>query len=1162
MSDNNNHEHKKEFKLSSLSIDNRRTVFLLAILIFLAGISSYVSLPKENFPELSIPTIYVGTPYPGNSPLVIEDQITRPIEKEISSIIGLDKLSSTSIQGYSTVIAEFDFDIESSEALQKVKDAVDKAKSDRDFPTDLPAEPNVFELNFSEFPVMNVNLSGNYSIDQLKEYAEMLEDDIEDLSEISKVEIRGVQEKELEIAVDLNKAEAMQVSFGDIENAISQENLTISGGELLVGDFRRTIKVEGEFKNPEEVEAVIVKREDGNLVYLKDVASVRFGDKETESYAREYEKPVVMIDVIKRSGENLLDAADKIFNILEEAQNTYLPKNVEVSVTNDQSVSTRDSVANLQNSIIFGVILVVLVLLFFLGLRNALFVGVAIPLSMFMSFLILSSLGITLNIMVLFSLVLALGMLVDNGIVVVENVYRLMDEGMDAVTAAKKGVGEVAIPIIASTATTLAVFFPLAVWPGMMGEFMKFLPFTLIIVLGSSLFVALVINPVLTSAYMKVEKATQSNTKKVLKYAVIALLAGIAIDLLAYSIEATAPMIVGAIYILGNILIITAIITFCNLFIFKPGAENFQNKLLPKLENWYSKFLNIALKGSNPRKFFLGTIGLLFFSFVLLAIFTPKVLFFPDNEPQYVNVFISMPIGTDIEKTNFYTKKAEEKVLEVVKEYEYESEVKGISVKSNVVNSVIAQVGQGAKDPNEGPAMATTPNKGRVTVSFVEFQYRKGVSTSDVMEKIRENLKDGFPSDVQISVAKNSAGPPMDPPVNIEVKGDDYATIVQLATDLKKFLEKGGIAGIEELKLDIETGKPELPIEIDREKVRAFNISTAQVALQIRTALFGKEIGTYKEGEDDYPINLRYKDEYRYDLESLLNQKITFRDNKGKVNQIPIASVIKTPEPTSTYSAVKRKEQERVITIVSNVLEDYNANEVVAQAKEYLANFENVPEGYTYEFTGQQEEQAKEMAFLSKALLIALFLIFMILVTQFNSSSTPTIIVTAVAMSLIGVLLGLVIFQMDFVVIMTMIGIISLAGIVVNNAIVLIDYTNLIMADKRNELGLGEKDQLPMQAVVESIAEGGKTRLRPVLLTAITTVLGLIPLALGINIDFIGILTSLDPNFYIGGDNVMFFGPISWTIIFGLTFATFLTLIIVPVMYLILNKIKRRYNIA
>ncbi len=1161
MAKDNKHKVQKEFGLSSLAVNNRRTVFLLAILIAFAGMAAYVAMPSENFPEIKVPTIYVGTAYPGNSPKVIEDQLSRPIEKEISTIDGLDNLQSTSVQGYSTVIAEFDFDVSSDDALQKVKDAVDRAKSDRDFPTDLPADPNVFELNFSDFPIMNINLSGDFSIDQLKEYGEYLQDEIEKLPQINEVNIRGVQDKELEIAIDPVKAQAVKVSLGDVENAIISENVTVSGGELLVDDFRRTIRVEGEFKSPEEVGNIIVKQENNDLVYLRDIATVRFGDEESESFAREFKQPVVMLDVTKRSGKNLLEASDAIGEILEEAKKEYLPENLNITITNDQSDATREQVSNLENSIIFGVMLVVLVLLFFLGLRNAMFVGVAIPLSMMMSFLILNAMGITLNTMVLFSLVLALGMLVDNGIVVVENIYRLMDEeGLNSIEAAKKGIGEVAVPIIASTATTLAAFFPLAIWPGIIGEFMKYLPLTLIIVLGSSLFVALVINPVLTASYMKIEdKEGGLNKRKAKRVGFILTAVGAAISAVTHYV------LQGDNFAFANIFLLIGLLILLNVYLLHPGSIAFQNTLLPKLERGYRRFLDYSLAGKRPRAFFAGAIVLFVLAVGLMGAFTPKVLFFPVNEPHYVNVFISMPIGTDIQRTNEVTKQVEQRVLNYIQKYEEEipSDLEGVNKRKNwLVKSVIAQVGQGATDPNEGPSMNTTPHKGRVTVSFVEFPYRRGLPTSEVMEEIRAEVK-GFDADVQVSVDKDPAGPPLEPPIYIEVEGEDYNKLLATAYDLREHIYRSGVQGFDELKLDVDLGKPELPIEIDREKARAFNLSTYTIASQIRTALFGKEISTFKQGEDDYPINLRYLPKDRYSLENLLNQKITFRDQStGKINQVPISSVIKQPERTSTYSAIKRKDQKRVVSIFSTVKDDYNANEVVNAIKASLEDFDTIEAGYTYKFAGQQEDQAKELAFLSRALVVAIFLIFMIMVAQFNSTLTPAVIITAVVLSLIGVLLGLVVFQMDFVIIMTMIGIISLAGVVVNNAIVLIDYTNLIMERKRKELNLAPEVRLPMKEVMNSISEGGQTRLRPVLLTAITTVLGLIPLAIGLNIDFVGLFTSYDPAVYMGGDNVIFFGPMSWAIIFGLSFATFLTLIIVPVMYLILNKVKFRYNIS
>jgi len=631
----------KQFGLTTLSVNNRKTVFLIAALIFIAGLSAYISMPKESFPELVIPEIYVGTPYPGGSPEFIEDKITAPFEKEFNSIKDVKEITSTSIYGYSSIKIEFNFNISIEEGRRKVQDAIADARAKPEFPS-LDFEPTIREVDFSEMPVMNINLSGNYTTDDLKKYGEVLEDQIEALSEINAVDIRGIQEKKIKIELKKYEAEAMQVSFNDVINSIRSENVTMPGGEILLGGKNRSVRIEGEFQDVEEIKNIIVKSEGGeNEIYLHEIANVTFGDADISSYARQFQEPVVMLDIKKRSGENLLEAADKIKKIVAERKG--IPEGVDVSITNDQSSATRGMVSNLENSIIFGIILVVLVLMFFLGLKNALFVGVAIPLSMFMSFMILDSMGITLNTMVLFSLVLALGMLVDNGIVVVENVYRLMDEGYSAVNAAKYGVGEVALPIIASTATTLAAFVPLAMWPGIIGEFMKYLPLTLMIVLGSSLFIALVINPVFAAVWMSVETKV-ANKKRLM------ILAGISIGLGLLFAVAGATL-------LSNLLVVGGVLTFLNLFFFTPGTKRFQENALPKLENFYENFLKRAMK--IPRKVLFGTIGLLIFSFVLMGLFPPKVLFFPENEPLYVNIYIETPIGTDIEVTNQITKEVE-----------------------------------------------------------------------------------------------------------------------------------------------------------------------------------------------------------------------------------------------------------------------------------------------------------------------------------------------------------------------------------------------------------------------------------------------------------------------------------------------------------------------
>lgn len=1121
----------KEFKLTSGAVKNRTTIFVLTLIIIFGGVGTYLTLPKESFPEVTQPIVYIGTSHPGNSPVDMENLITRPIEKEINTIAEVDNIKSTSVQDYSTIIAEFTSDTKIEDALVKVKDAVDRAK--QDLPSDLQNDPNVFEMNFSEFPVMNINLSGDFSLEELNEYAEYLEDEIEKFPEISKVEIRGVEEKEVKINVDPYQMEARRVNFGDIETAISSENVSMSGGNVLEGGIRRSIRVVGEFEDVNSLLDVVVKSEKGAIVYLKDVATVEFAYKEKANYARLNGKPVVMVDVIKRSGENLLIATDKINEVLKNAEENVFPPGLRVDITNDQSKQTRDMVSSLENNIISGVILVVMVLLFFLGTRNALFVGVAIPLSMFMAFLVLGAFGVSINMMVLFSLIMALGMLVDNGIVVVENVYRLMEEGLSPFEATKKGVGEVAWPIIASTATTLAAFLPLAFWPGIMGEFMKYLPITLIVTLGSSLFVALIINPVLISTFMKLDDPSRLDNKKTLRNSGILIGTG-------------ALFLILKVTVLGNLLILFGLLILLNVFILMPLSRRFQSVFLPWLEEYYSKVLKYALKGWKPYLFFWGTVILLVFSFVLMAIFPPNVLYFPENEPKYINAFIEYPVGTDIETTNKLTEKVEKQVMDIIEPYQY------------MVESVTANVGQGTADPNDPSAFgqSDTPYKGRVTVNFVEFIDRKGQSTNAILDEIRQGIEE-YPG-VTITVDKNADGPPAGKPISIEVSGEEFETLITLADKMKKVINESGIEGIEKLKSDIETGKPEMIVHIDREKARRFGLSTGMIATEIRTALFGKEISKFKQGEDDYEIQLRMDKKYRYDVNALMNKTIVFRDQSdGKIHEVPISSVAKV-ELSTTYGSVRRKDMKRVINISSNVESGFNATQINDQIKILLADFQ-MPTGYEFKFGGEQEKQAKEMAFLSKALLIAVFMIFLIIVAQFNKITAPFIIMMSVVLSTIGVFLGLVIFNMDFVVIMTMIGIISLAGIVVNNAIVLIDFIELIRTRKRSAL---KGALLPLDEIVKSIVEAGKTRLRPVLLTAITTVLGLIPLAIGLNIDFETFFSHYDANFYIGGDNVMFWGPMSWTIIFGLTFATFLTLIIVPVMYLFFAKINRKLGLS
>lgn len=1135
------------FALVDWAVRNQITVSVLTVIITISGFLAYRAMPAESFPEVVQPTIFIGTPYPGNSPVDMERLVTRPLEKQLNTISGVDKIKSTSVQGFSSIEVRFDFKVGVDEALRKVKDKVDAVQSSADFPKDLPADPNIFELNIAELqPIMNINLSGEFTSDQLKDYATYLEEKIEDIPSIASVDLRGVDDKEVEIAVDLQKMENLDISFNGISDAIKYENMSVSGGDLLVDGYRRNIRVLGEFESMQDIENIIVKQEKGAIVYLRDIAKVQFTNVDRGSYAREFKSPVVSLDVKKRSGENLIKVSASINEVIAEAKKSYFPKNLALSVTNDQSNRTKNQVGELENSIIFGIILVVLVLTFFLGLRNALFVGIAIPLSMLLSFLVLNSLGITLNFMVLFGLVLALGMLVDNGVVIVENIYRFRTLGYSAKESSMLGSGEVAMPIISSTATTLAAFLPLALWPGLIGEFMKYLPVTLIVVLGSSLFVALVVNPALASRYMKLE-ADVVNRPKWTKIGTGITVVGLVLNLaLGFTT-------------LGNLLFWPGILTLIYLWGIEPLTNKFMAGGLPRLERWYEGNVQKILSKNNAAKTLLATVGLFVLCFILMAVIPPKVVFFPDNQPNLANIYIEMPVGTDIEETNRITNEMEDQIEGLLKVFEYPAEGKPYNY---MVESVIAQVGKGTSDPNEGPANQATPHKAKIVVAFREMKYRldaegSRVASADVLNLLRDNIST-IPG-VLIAVEKDQFGPPQGAPINIELSGDDYEELLSAAEGLRKTLVNSRIKGYDELKIDVAGDKPELPIIVDRAKARGLGVSTGQIGDALRTALFGKEISRYKDGESDYPINIRFDDRFRFNLESLMNQKITFRDqSSGRIKQVPISAVA-TASKTSTFSAVKRNDLNRVITVYSGIEEGANANLIIAEMQLLLRNYE-LPKGVTLNYTGQQEEQAKELGFLSGALLIAVFLIFLIIVGQFNSAYIPFLILTTVILSFIGVLLGLLIFRMDFVIIMTMIGIISLSGVVVNNAIVLADFGTRLINRRKAELGLDENVPLPEVDLAPVLSEAGRTRLRPVLLTAITTILGLIPLATGMNLDFFSLITNNDPMIYFGGDTVAFWGPISWTVIFGLTFATFLTLVIMPVLLLLTERGRsRRY---
>jgi len=1126
-------EKLRNFGLTDLAVDNGTSIFILALMILIFGLRSYSAMPKESYPEASFPTIFINTPYFGNSAADIEALIARPLEKELNTISGIKNLNSTSIQDFSVILVEFEANEDQDAALRKVKDAVEKAKSE--LPNDLDQEPDIKEIIFSEFPIMTVNISGNYGMDELRSIAEDVQDKIESLKAVNKVDLKGALDREVKINVDLIKMQALQVSFNDIEAAISQENLSLSAGEIIANDFRRSIRILGEFNDVEEIQNTIIKSENQRPIYLKDFGSVEYGFQERTSYARSNSLPVISLDVVKRRGGNVIDIAASIKQLVEE-QKEVLPSDVNLAIFNDSSEFTKESVATLENSIISGVILVVLVLLFFLGLRNALFVGISIPLSMLMGILFLDITGTSLNMVVLFGLILALGLLVDNAIVVVENVYRYMQQGHSGWKAAKYGAGEVALPIMASTATTLAAFIPLALWPGVMGQFMVYLPITLIAVLSSSLFVALVINPVFTSRLMQIDTGAldtsqwQRKTRNVIIGVIIMIVIAIAGHF-------TSIMWV------RNLFGIIAIISLVNHFIFRPSAVWLQGKGLPFLERQYDRFIQTVLKGIGPYATFLGSIGLFVGSLFLFNEFMPEVEYFPVGEPIYVNVFVDLPLGSDIEATNDIVKQIEQDVAAAVEPYD------------EIVEEILTQIGEETSDPQSPPEPGATPHKARITVSFVPYPERNGIKSSDALEAIRDGVNQY--AGVNYIIDQNSDGPPVGLPINLEIIGENLEMLSDVSQDVMDHINRNQIAGIEGLKRDVRLAKPELEVSIDREAARRYNLSTAQIALALRTSVYGKEVSKYKVGEDEYPIMLRLNEDYRYDVNALMNQKITFRNQaNGQIAQVPISSVVNYKYTTS-YNAIKRKDQKRVITVYSNIIQGYNANAVVADVKDIMSRYE-LPQGIRMEFTGEQEQQAEDSEFLVGAFILALFTIFIILVAQFNSIYSPFIIILSIVFSTIGVFLGYVVTGRTIGVVFTGVGIISLAGIVVNNAIVLIDYINLLIQRKRESIGVESILDLNSDDVKKAIVKGGSTRLRPVLLTAITTVLGLIPLAIGFNINFFTIISDLDPQYYLGGDTNALWGSLAWTVIYGLVFSTFLTLVIVPAMYFLAYKLKYR----
>ncbi len=1059
--------------VSDTAVKNRISVFVLALIILGIGIYSYVKLPRESSPDITIPFVFVSTDYRGVSAADIETSITIKIEKKLKGLDKVKNISSVSSQGRSQINIEFLPGTDITEVLTKVKDKVDEAKND--LPSDLEGDPSVFEVNISEMPIVIYSLAGNIGPRALKKIADDLKDNIEAVPGVLEVNVTGGQDREIRIEVDTDKLAYYRIPITSFQRAVSSENQNTSGGAITLGDGRYQLKVPGEFETPEEILQLVVATHNGSPIYLKDVATVVDGIKEETSRSRLNGVDSINISVKKRVGENIVFIADKVDLLVEEAQRSF-PKNTTITKLMDQSKDIRLMVADLENNILSGLVLVVAVLFLALGFRNALLVGVAIPFSMFLSFTILSVMGYTLNMIVLFSLTLALGMLVDNAIVIVENVYRYMQQGVPKVEAAMKATGEVAWPVIGSTLTTIAAFFPMVFWPGIMGEFMKYLPITLIVTLASSLFVAMVINPALCAFFMRIKAKYRSEK-----------------TLTADEIE--------------------------------EQGEN-PIEIRGVLLKSYTKVLNKAL--DHKITVLVGSFVILIFlvQVWLMKIGLEKpVEFFPSIDPGSVYVNIDPPEGANLDYIDRTMKKVEMaitgyqgtdyKEAMTFQEHENADGTKfmapsNINNIEHIYSKVIQNAGSSAFDSN-------LPN--HIGIQFIDFEDRK-TSTMDDLEELRDRVK--HIAGVKITVDKQEEGPPTGPPINIELSGDNFLTLSKIAATVKKAVEN--IPHVKDVRDDYQGGLPSVQVKIDRTKTALFGLTTSSIGNALKTAYNGLEVSTYYEGDDDYDIVVTLDESDRHVADVL--HKLMIPTPTGVL--VPLTTLASI-EFKGTLGDIIRKNHERVITVKANVDENQTTSTIARMAAQEMMKEIELPDGYKFKFTGEDESQKESQEFLSRAFMIALFLIFLILVTLFNSVIQPILILTSVILSLGGAFWGLAVINSPFGIIMTGVGIISLAGVVVNNAIVLIDYTN-----KLRDGGMKIRD---------AVVAAGATRLRPVLLTAITTILGLLPMVTGVSYDFHVMAFSM------ASESSQWWETMAIVVIFGLMIATVLTLVVVPTLY-------------
>ncbi|MCF8435621.1 MAG: efflux RND transporter permease subunit [Ignavibacteriales bacterium] len=1101
-------------KITEVSIDNRTSVFIFVAILIIIGFSTYVNLPRESSPDIQIPLVIVSTPYFGVSPEDIESLITQPLEKEINAIPQVEKITSSSFEGYSLIRVEFQSGYDIDEALQKIREKVDKAESK--LPTDVE-KPEIIEINFSEFPIMVFNINGPQGLVQLKDIADDIKDDIENIDGVLEVKIAGGLEREVKIDVDADKLTFYNIRFDDVIDAVRNENKTIPGGSIDLNDKSFLVRIPGEFDTPYMIENLMVRTREGLPIYIRDVAKVIYDFKERTTYSRLNGLEGVSVSISKRIGSNIIDIADEVKTIIAQYEEK-LPESVKFILTVDQSKDIQKSVRNLENNIFSGLVLVLIVLFSLLGLRNAFFVAIAIPLSMLISFVVFSAMNITLNFIVLFSLVLALGMLVDNAIVIIENIYKFLEEGNGLIKSAKLASAEVAWPITTSTLTTLIAFAPLLFWPGVVGDFMWYLPVTLIITLSSSLFVALVINPVVASKFMKLShrdhKPVTVFDKIIHPFNVMTIY--FSEKLLGRTITQYSKLLerlLGPERVVEKKISKRTWIGLVSIFVYLFLVLSFiANPAVPNVFVLIGSVIagiGVIMIFTNPKlRVVSATVLTLILIILIYREFDHGIEFFPETDPPRVYISVESASGSNLNMSDKIARKIEQ--------------ILAPELKADV-QQYVADVGK-SNNPFDGGS--STPNKSTITVQYVDYEARS-IASLITTERIRDAVLN-VPG-AEIEVSKQSMGPPVGKPINVEIIGDDFGVLGKLSGLVQNRVYK--VPGVVDLKDDYDSGRPELRVIIDREKAALLSMNTSVIANSIRTAINGFEASQYRIDDDEYDITVRLEENQRESAAVLKYLRINYNDKKGNTLSVPLNSVAEVSYETGP-GAIRRKNLSRVVTVNSNVDAAYNQNEVLKNVMADLKDFP-LPPGYKIEFTGQNEEQKKAQDFLGQAFMIAFFGIFLILVIQFNSLSQPLIIMAAVGISLIGVFLGLTVFAMPFGIIMTGIGVISLAGVVVNNNIVLIDYINILR--KRGE------------SARNAAIQAGIRRFRPVTLTAITTILGLIPLTFGFGFDIYSF------SFESGGAEADFWRSMGVAVIFGLSFGTILTLVIVPALFSLIS---------